>query len=440
MRIFEKLGIMGWQSIEPSIIASVAADMAVLFVGPHGTNKTEGAKIISEALIGDDINFCKYDVPLLQMEDLLGFPNPNAMKEGKIEYLQTPLSIWKQDAVLLDEFNRTNLFTQSKLMEIVRNKTVMGEKTKLKIVFSAVNPPEDYNSGFMDLAVASRFVTFQVNNNDLTNEQVIDIIRHGNKTRDASGCTELRGIIQKINEWNFTDEQDESIAVFVNKIQNVLARLKVKYEMRQAVGLQKIMRNLIALNNIGAYDVNSTDISKAVIATIPQMHGIVTDEIARNEVENTISGECNKFAKTLGTYNVDDCLSYSKKNAKDNLLWTSELIVLLEKEESSSKLDKVQKVIDEKLKDGKITFDNHQNISNVIHKKKSLSVFAANKDEVASMELLNKLAGKQVQQFIRDDSKKHDKGSTLDEEQKGMNKILEGIRKSVNKNEDMFPG
>ena len=40
----------------------------------------------------------------------------------------------------------------------------MGLPTKLKVVFSAVNPPETYQSGYMDLAIASRFVSVQVPN------------------------------------------------------------------------------------------------------------------------------------------------------------------------------------------------------------------------------------------------------------------------------------
>jgi hypothetical protein len=66
--------------------------------------------------------------------------------------------------VLFDEINRANPFIQSKLHELIRTRTLMGLPTILKMVFSAVNPPERYQSGYMDIALAFRFVCVQVPN------------------------------------------------------------------------------------------------------------------------------------------------------------------------------------------------------------------------------------------------------------------------------------
>jgi len=81
-----------------------------------------------------------------------------------LEFIPTPFSIWEAEAALFDELNRANPFLQSKLHEVIRTRKEMGLPTKLKVVFSAVNPPETYQTGYMDLAIASRFVSVQVPN------------------------------------------------------------------------------------------------------------------------------------------------------------------------------------------------------------------------------------------------------------------------------------
>ena len=108
--------------------------------------------------------FRHYEVPTLNFDDLVGFLNPKGLAKGTLTFVATPLSIWKAEAALFDELNRANPFIQSKLHELIRTRRIMGLPTKLKIVFAAVNPPQTYQAGYMDLALASRFVAVQVPN------------------------------------------------------------------------------------------------------------------------------------------------------------------------------------------------------------------------------------------------------------------------------------
>jgi hypothetical protein len=103
-------------------------------------------------------------VPTLNFDDLIGFMNPKSLARGELDFVHTPLSIWKADAVLFDEINRANPFIQSKLHELIRRRRLLGLTTNIKILFSAVNPPERYQSGYMDMALASRFACAQVPN------------------------------------------------------------------------------------------------------------------------------------------------------------------------------------------------------------------------------------------------------------------------------------
>ena len=162
--LFDELGIYGWDVVEPLVLAAIVADLPLLLIGDIGTNKTEGSKTIAQAVLGPASQFRHYEVPTLNFDDLVGFLNPKGLAKGTLEFVPTPLSIWKAEAALFDELNRANPFIQSKLHELIRTRHLMGLPTKLKLVFAAVNPPQTYQAGYMDLALASRFVAVQVPN------------------------------------------------------------------------------------------------------------------------------------------------------------------------------------------------------------------------------------------------------------------------------------
>jgi len=178
--LFERIGIHGWEEIEPVILAAAASNLSVLLVGDIGSNKTEGARAIAEAVLGPEIHFRAYEVPTLNFDDLIGFINPKTLGAGRLDFVPTPFSIWTADAALFDEINRANPFIQSKLHELIRCRSLMGMPTNLKLVFSAVNPPERYQSGYMDLALASRFACVQVPGIKEIKETHLDLILSGN--------------------------------------------------------------------------------------------------------------------------------------------------------------------------------------------------------------------------------------------------------------------
>jgi MoxR-like ATPase len=124
--LFDELGIYGWDVVEPSLLSSVVTDLPVLLIGDIGTNKTEGSKTIAQAVLGTGSAFRHYEVPTLNFDDLVGFLNPKGLAKGTLEFVPTPLSIWKAEAALFDEINRANPFVQSKLHELIRTRQIMG--------------------------------------------------------------------------------------------------------------------------------------------------------------------------------------------------------------------------------------------------------------------------------------------------------------------------
>jgi hypothetical protein len=178
--LFNQIKIFGWNDIEPVILAALVSELPVLLIGDIGSNKTEGAEAISRALLGAKIDFRAYEVPALNFDGLIGFMNPKSLAKGELDFVHTPLSIWKADAVLFDEINRANPFIQSKLHELMRRRRLLGLTTSIKILFSAVNPPERYQSGYMDMALASRFACVPVPSITSMKEADVNQILSGN--------------------------------------------------------------------------------------------------------------------------------------------------------------------------------------------------------------------------------------------------------------------
>lgn len=150
------LGIYGWDNLENIIYASLITGDPLIFVGSHGEAKTTIARQVSKAM---GINFGEFNCAMSNFEDVLGFPNVNSAKEGKLEYIDSPNCIWNKEFVFLDELSRSNQSMQNKWLEVIRSRSINGLKTNAKFVWSAMNPINESYSATkpLDIALAERF-------------------------------------------------------------------------------------------------------------------------------------------------------------------------------------------------------------------------------------------------------------------------------------------
>ena len=69
--LLRELGIVGWDQIEPAVVAAVAAELPLLLVGPHGSAKTMLLGRLADCL---GLEHRQYNASLLNFDDLVGFP------------------------------------------------------------------------------------------------------------------------------------------------------------------------------------------------------------------------------------------------------------------------------------------------------------------------------------------------------------------------------
>ncbi len=156
--ILEQLGIYGWKEADENLVlSSLLTGDPLLLIGNHGCAKTHIANKIGQAL---GRKFLVYDASKAMFEDVLGYPNIERLKEGVVEYIPSNVTIWDKELVLIDELNRAIPELQSKWLEIIRSRKIMGFDTQVKWVWAAMNPMSYSATQALDEALIGRFALF----------------------------------------------------------------------------------------------------------------------------------------------------------------------------------------------------------------------------------------------------------------------------------------
>ena len=156
--IFPRLGIYGWKEPDENLaLSSLLTGDPVLLVGSHGTAKTGRFMKIAEAL---GLRAISYDASKALFEDVLGYPNPKELLEGRVRYIGSQVTIWDKEFVLIDELNRAQAEMQNKWLESIRSRRVMGAETAVKWVWAAMNPKSYSATNALDEALVGRFAMF----------------------------------------------------------------------------------------------------------------------------------------------------------------------------------------------------------------------------------------------------------------------------------------
>ena len=121
--LLKQLGIYGWkQEDENLVLSSLLTGDPLLMIGAHGGAKTHIAYKMAQALAK---RFIAYDASKSLFEDVLGFPNVESLKNGRVEYVPSAVTVWDKQFILIDEINRALPELQAKWLEIIRSRKIM---------------------------------------------------------------------------------------------------------------------------------------------------------------------------------------------------------------------------------------------------------------------------------------------------------------------------
>ncbi len=349
---FHELGIFGWGEIEPVILSAIIADKSILLIGDHGANKTDACEVISRAILGDSLEFRHYEVPHLNFDDLLGYTNPKKLTSGKLEFIETPISIWGAQAALFDEINKVNPFIQGKLHEIIRTKKIMGLETELQICFSAVNPPVKYQTSFMDLPLASRFCMVQVPSfTDFDKQTQNQILNKG----QTNGCLKLRRVVRRAKK-HINEIDSVEIDPIIMKIMKDLKTAKVNFSGRQARDLKCMFVACKTLSGVSNIAFDADTLTAITMSNIPEVNGICRSEAEPQQVYGIIHTVLQGFKFNDPMVLADGIEDLTKMDLKglDLLDWMASLKKAIRDEDDVTALERTVIGLDKKQIDPKI--------------------------------------------------------------------------------------
>ena len=137
--LLRPLGIVGYDAIEPAILAALATEEPLLLISEHGAAKTLLLLRLAHAL---GLELRHYNASLLQFDDLAGFPIPDA--QGEIRYAAPPGAIWDAEVAFFDEIGRCRPDVANKLFPIIHERRIQGLPiARLRHRWAATNPPSD---------------------------------------------------------------------------------------------------------------------------------------------------------------------------------------------------------------------------------------------------------------------------------------------------------
>jgi MoxR-like ATPase len=253
--LLRPLGIVGYDDLEPALLAALATAEPLLLLSDHGAAKTLLLLRIAGAL---GLEVRHYNASLLQFDDLAGFPIPD--ERGGIRYAAPPGAVWGAEAVFFDEIGRCRPEVANKLFPIVHERRIQGILLeRLSYRWAATNPPvealsadraEDPYEGVepLDPALADRFsyVVTLPRFADLSDADRVAVIRGVGERVDPEGPRQVREMVRATRDLLETADPalEDVVVTYVLALAPALAEAGVAVGGRRAATLR---RNLLAV-------------------------------------------------------------------------------------------------------------------------------------------------------------------------------------------------
>lgn len=247
-----RLGVYGYSTVEPVILASLVSEDPLLLIGRAGTGKTFLLNSLSEAL---GLEHRHYNASFISFDDLVGFPWPS--KDGReIRYVETPATAWQAESILVDELNRCKPEHQSRFFSLVHERRLQGVLLpKLRYRWAAMNPSGFADTGEwydgcqpLDAALADRFA-FLVEVADWDSLGEDDRLRISNPAGDGAISQDLPGIAEfvesaRVEFLSRLKSPPPRLLEYVCKVASALGDAGLRISPRRA---RQLARNIIAM-------------------------------------------------------------------------------------------------------------------------------------------------------------------------------------------------
>ena len=281
-KFLRSLNLFGLNHLDSVVLAALADEQPLLLIGAHGTAKSALLNRLAETL---GLKHRHYNASLISFDDLLGYPVPNAEKNG-LTYLRTENDLWDAESVFLDEISRCRPESQNKLFSIIHERRVQGLPLKnLKFRWAAMNPPqsldsfdtdedESYTGSLpLDPALADRFpwVIVVPKLSDLSKKERISLIRNGDDC--IQNKLDIKKLLEEVRDTKelITESDQQWAAEYVDAILSPLADAGFSISGRRAVFLAKNILSVHAAQLVlGGEDKLSSNAYLALKWGLPQ--------------------------------------------------------------------------------------------------------------------------------------------------------------------------